>query len=75
MDDSNFQALDTILSRVRRRTKAEVEEEKREWAMRYTAAHSDFDDTDEDATMLPAVAASSDDDVRWDDWVEDGEEL
>ncbi|KZT63759.1 hypothetical protein DAEQUDRAFT_679798 [Daedalea quercina L-15889] len=75
MDESNFHALDTILSRVRRRTRAEVEEEKREWAMRYTTTHSDFDDVDEDATMLPTVAASSDDDVRWNDWVDDGEEL
>ena len=76
MDDSNFAALDSILSRVRRRTKDEAEEERREWAARCAAeCDEDDEDDDEDANMLPTTIVGSDDDVRWGEWVEDGEEL
>ena len=75
MDDSNFAALDSILSRVRRRTKGEAEQEKRMWATRSAAEYDeDEDDEDEDTSMLPTVVGSYDD-VRWGDWVDDGEEV
>ena len=71
MDDSHFSGLDSLLSRVRRRTKGEAEQEKRRWAAKY----DDDDEEDEDANMLPVMVVGSDDDVRWGEWVEDGEEL
>lgn len=76
MDDSNFTALDAILSRVRRRTRDEAEEERHRWAARCADAEDDEDeDEDEEPRMLPTTIVGSDDDVRWGEWVEDGEEL
>ena len=72
VDDSHFSGLDSLLSRVRRRTKGEAEQEKRRWAAKYD---DDDEDEDEDANMLPVMVVGSDDDVRWGEWVEDGEEL
>ena len=76
VDDSNFAALDSILSRVRRHTKDEAEQEKRMWAARSAAEDDeDGDDEDEDASMLPTTVVGSDDDVRGGEWVDDGEEV
>ena len=70
MDDSNFEALDYVLARVRRRTVEEVEEERSNWWPEGPAdavdleaePHSDLKSEPQDDFIA--------DDFQWDDWVD-----
>ncbi|OBZ68327.1 Hsk1-interacting molecule 1, partial [Grifola frondosa] len=73
----NFAQLDYILSRVRRRTLAEVaEEEKLRESARIQDSMQQPDELDlflqssEDNMMLPAHDAAVSEDVQWDEWVD-----
>ncbi|KAI0371142.1 hypothetical protein BV20DRAFT_965816 [Pilatotrama ljubarskyi] len=81
MDDAHFAHLDRVLSRVRRRTVQEVEEEnarfiaeaqaearEEEQAQQALAMLSEGEDSE--ALMRRVGDASYGDDVRWDEWVD-----
>ncbi|KAI1796461.1 Dfp1/Him1, central region-domain-containing protein [Ganoderma leucocontextum] len=68
-DDNNFKALDAILSRVRRRSVEEVADEDERWL---AEARGDVDahaDEDDEELLQPKLEDTSDDDVRWDEWM------
>ncbi|EMD37478.1 hypothetical protein CERSUDRAFT_105452 [Gelatoporia subvermispora B] len=74
-DDRNFEALDRVLARVRRRTKAEVEQQQRARECMYGSPLEDAPVSDDDEMMMmptPTQDAMIGDDVQWDEWVEDG---
>ncbi|OCH93116.1 hypothetical protein OBBRIDRAFT_772163 [Obba rivulosa] len=72
-DDRNFDALDQVLDRVRRRTKVEVEEENREWLSGAYCSSPIQQPASDDEQMMPTPTqdAMFGDDVQWDEWVED----
>lgn len=73
MDDKNFEALDRVLQRVRRRTKEEVEEENREWISSMYPSSPDHQlvSDDDQVMVMQTHDAMIGEDVQWDEWVED----
>lgn len=66
MDDSNFMALDFVLERVKRKTVAEVLEERRGWgSFAYVVAEAT---DDVDIKLEPGDELIADD-FQWDEWV------
>ena len=73
-DDSNWVQLDSVLARVRRRTKDEVSSSAADWNTNQQNS-DDLSPADQDiAMMLPSNNSELDGDVRWEEWV-DADEL
>lgn len=63
-DDSNFAALDGVLSKVRRRTLQEVAAERQAWNIPHYRLNAE--------DVLPSEDMAVED-IQWDDWVENDE--
>lgn len=63
MDDANFVQLDYVLSRVKRRTLAEVSAER-------MPGNEDHERDDDETTKRHEGQVDPGDDVQWDDWVD-----
>ncbi|KAI0633400.1 Dfp1/Him1, central region-domain-containing protein [Trametes polyzona] len=83
MEDKPFEALDRVLSRVRRRTVQEVEEENARFIAEALAEAQEEDlqaqalamssEGEDSETLMQHVGGpSAGDDVRWDEWVDAG---
>ncbi|KAH7922365.1 hypothetical protein BV22DRAFT_1106658 [Leucogyrophana mollusca] len=67
MDDSNYLQLDFVLNRVQRRTREELEEQQRNWAVSHLYDRSSEAPETVLSTQSQDTALQDEDDVMWDD--------